>query len=555
MNRFLYIIASVLGLWMVSACNSDVAHDRLLQAEAIMEKRPDSALVLLDSLRSSPLMSDIQNSESDNALYALLRTQALIKNNLIPTNDSLISVAAMFYHGKNDSNEMKSIFYQGDVRLYNNEYSAAIIPAIKARQLAIELGNDYWHAKSSEMIADIYDASYYNDTIYRCEAIQHYLRAGKINNHRYSICDLAINKANYGNINEAIHLLDSIIQIAEESNPSDTSLMIYGYQPLLASYLKAGKEREASNITLKLNQLNDFDMRSTKDYVYHAQNAINNKQYNDAYDLLEKAEQLSCSTQDSITLFIAFSDFYKSTGSIYKSKDYSDSLIIVLNKEINRVINQSIFTAQRDYFSELSQRETQKSRNLLIIIVLIIITCVIILILGFIIYHLHIKLKNKELYCRITDIKALSYDLITFREIVNDNCASKEILFNKYLHILDNLCQKYYEIESKSYDNKRIEDKVSSEIEKLRQKHNFKLIEYDLNNHLHGLITALREECGSLKESDIKFCALLFSGLSPKSISLLCDITLNNFYTKRKRLIEKIRNCNTSQADFFISKM
>ena len=185
MPRIISILSALLLL--LAACSGGEGSRALLRAETIMEQHPDSALAILDSINPSALTSD-----ASRAKYALLLTQAQMKNNDFPKSDSLINTAVAFFEGKDNADEMKSLFYQGNVRFYNSEYSDAIIPSLRAHELAIKLNDDYWRAKTAEQIADIYASTYYDDYEYRQEAIDYYEKVGRIDNHRYAICDMAI---------------------------------------------------------------------------------------------------------------------------------------------------------------------------------------------------------------------------------------------------------------------------------------------------------------------------------------------------------------------------
>jgi len=39
--------------------------------------------------------------------------------------------------------------------------AAAIVPAIRARELATEFNDSYWRAKAAELMADIYSVTHY----------------------------------------------------------------------------------------------------------------------------------------------------------------------------------------------------------------------------------------------------------------------------------------------------------------------------------------------------------------------------------------------------------
>ena len=138
------IISIIIILCIIESCSHRTPH-KLQRAEAVMESAPDSALAILDSIDTATL-----TRASDRALYALLLTQGRIKTYEVLTDDSLISTAVRYYedHGP-DSNLMKSLFYQGEILSNNREFSKAIIPSMRAREMAISADNPYWHAKAS----------------------------------------------------------------------------------------------------------------------------------------------------------------------------------------------------------------------------------------------------------------------------------------------------------------------------------------------------------------------------------------------------------------------
>ncbi|MBQ5750256.1 MAG: tetratricopeptide repeat protein, partial [Bacteroidaceae bacterium] len=86
------ILLTLVAALLFVACRTDNTSIQLLdQAETLMNVAPDTALALLDSIDSHRL------GRADNARYALLRSQALDKNYIDITNDSLISIAVDYY--------------------------------------------------------------------------------------------------------------------------------------------------------------------------------------------------------------------------------------------------------------------------------------------------------------------------------------------------------------------------------------------------------------------------------------------------------------------------
>ena len=98
------ILSLLLLLLAFTACGDKKAvTDVLNRAEAVMNEHPDSALNLLRTLTF-----DDFRKEKNRARYALLHSQALDRNYIDTTRDSLVSVAVEYYK---DGNDVRSKFF------------------------------------------------------------------------------------------------------------------------------------------------------------------------------------------------------------------------------------------------------------------------------------------------------------------------------------------------------------------------------------------------------------------------------------------------------------
>lgn len=107
---FLITLLSLLAISCQKTPDSIVL--ALSQIENCMESNPDSALILLKQIPHPENLSG--KAQAD---YALLMTQAMDKNYIIPASDSLISFAVGYYgsHSENSMEQGKSYFYYGRV--------------------------------------------------------------------------------------------------------------------------------------------------------------------------------------------------------------------------------------------------------------------------------------------------------------------------------------------------------------------------------------------------------------------------------------------------------
>lgn len=107
---FLFIsISSTFFSVFLYSCSFSANNPLLLCADSIIETRPDSALVILESISSPQKML-----RADRALYALLLTQARHKNYIALEDDSLIKTAVEYYGDRKKSvRAAKAHYYWG----------------------------------------------------------------------------------------------------------------------------------------------------------------------------------------------------------------------------------------------------------------------------------------------------------------------------------------------------------------------------------------------------------------------------------------------------------
>ena len=84
------IILELLAILFFTGCYNREQISRLDEAEALLQNKPDSALTILQQLKP-------EGSQAEQARYALLYSEALDKNHIKVTNDSLIRQAWSHY--------------------------------------------------------------------------------------------------------------------------------------------------------------------------------------------------------------------------------------------------------------------------------------------------------------------------------------------------------------------------------------------------------------------------------------------------------------------------
>jgi len=135
MLRYIQILLILLICLSTFSCSYQ--SDELNTAEGLMETAPDSALQVLQSINRSRLIRP-----SDKALYALLMSQAMDKNDIKVESDSLISLATQYYDDKDPLHAGYAWFYLA--RCANNRGNAPVQAdaLLKAQTFATIADND-----------------------------------------------------------------------------------------------------------------------------------------------------------------------------------------------------------------------------------------------------------------------------------------------------------------------------------------------------------------------------------------------------------------------------
>ena len=194
---------------------------------------------------------------------------------------------------------------------------------------------------------------------------------------------------------------------------------------------------------------------------------------------------------------------------------------------------QSVVSIQKEYSDKRVLEETEKSENLKNTIIIGAIFFILIFVVVFIFVRQQSRLKRFELENRLKDIINLSNELKLKEKKLTKLTASNskirqisEDLYKMKWETLNNLCNEYFD-KADTENSRRI---MLSNIEK--------------NKYMDGIMIKLRSQCSSLKEEDFRLLALIFAGFNSKSICLIFSIKINSFYSKRRRLIDKIEAGN-----------
>lgn len=197
---------------LCGSCRKDTSNmPLLLQADSLMDTRPDSALSLLQTIDTATIPT-----LADRALYLLLLTQAQVKTDQTASIDHITRAADYFNDNSGSRQQMLSLYYLGLLQSEYQKFDQAIINLLESERLAVEQGNWFYLGLIDREISIVYQNVYSMNMslMYSQKAVNAFLKSGNKEYWNYERCNLANSYISAGDIHEAVNLLDSVKSLA-----------------------------------------------------------------------------------------------------------------------------------------------------------------------------------------------------------------------------------------------------------------------------------------------------------------------------------------------------
>ena len=207
------LISSILS---IAGCrDASSVSSRLDAADSLMELRPDSSLIILDSIQPSDL-----NERNLKARYALLKSMALDKNYVDTTTFDILQPAIDYYLEKGTTDEkLRTYYYQGRIYQNMNEQDRALRSFMRGLDIADACKDSLTIARMLVAQAAVYVGFYDFNASSEC-----YLRAADIyrskHNKPYEF-DCLISALDGMNILSDKERADSLIKVLNGFGPMD----------------------------------------------------------------------------------------------------------------------------------------------------------------------------------------------------------------------------------------------------------------------------------------------------------------------------------------------
>lgn len=532
----LIIILLSLSL-LCGSCRKGISRmPRLLQADSIMDSRPDSALSILQAIDTTTI-----STPADRALYLLLLTQAQVKTDQPASLDHITRAADYFKDHSGSRQQMLSLYYLGLLQSEYQKFDQAIINLLESERLATEQGNWFYLGLIDREISIVYQNVYSMNMslMYSQKAVNAFLKSGNKEYWNYERCNLANSYISAGNIHKAVNILDSVKTLATAMNDTvtiATALFDIAFAKFNLSDWQGGidalKEVEKSGMPLKEPHHRQALVMAYIQLGYE-------KKADSVYRLIDTlASPLYISLHP---FYAANGDFEKAYTALIKENNSDNSFLQTIKKQ---KVSETSFI----YDNLLLEQAAEKAKNqrLIFILMITICLCAACLIITYLVYRR--KLLRNRLNALLKDHDILCYEverLSAEAELFSSRKTEWKKLFNKQFKILDQLCGEYYTTPSPKNSSK-LAKLIESTIFDLKNNADFiNGIFDDINQYNDNIIQELRDFTDKITDAEYLLMALCCSGLSNQAIVIIMSIEIEHLYVRKSRLKAKI-----SKLDF-----
>lgn len=545
---WIFYLFTIILLWaavvtFLCGCARSAISDKLHIAERIMTSHPDSALTLLRSLVPADI-KDIKGNE-DQALYALLYTQALDKNYLVPTNDSLISVATDYYRSADDTPHlMLAEFYSGRVHANNNRPAQALVSFYKAKDLAEKADSNFWAAMACRGISDTYMQTYNRteELAFAQKEYDHFKRSGRQPHLNFALLDLGRAYGNNEQWEKTLTITDQLIDSAQlHADP---------YLHYAALQLKSWvflKEKNYSDAYPILLDICDGEFAQTIDSLNLCQAMVHKDMCTSAIPILDNISDTHPGAKNMIWYVI-----YKKTGQYDKALLESERTDSIAGRILRTTMSQNIAGTLSDYFEmekKINEAEIKAARLQKWIIILL----GTMLVSGCVAVGAWLYLRRKR---DIEEKVNLAEQLRLSRA---DNTKSADIiayLWKSKFELLEQLCNILI---SNNGDEEVSKPKIANAVTKLIKElsdagDRINALEKKTNSLCDNVCSDFRNDLPNLKEEDYRLFLFSIHGLSLATITLLLGETkIQSIYNRKKRLKVKINSLSSDKRDRYLA--
>ena len=380
------LILFLISIFLIVGCSKNrEAWDKMALADNLLNTKPDSSLIILESLSKNKL-----KTKEEKARYALLKSMALDKNYIDTTNFDVLQPAIDYYLKKGSPDEkLRTYYYQGRIFQNLGDEEKALKSFMDASAYRNEVVDSLTLGNLLVAQATIYITQYKTREFIKnnIDAAEIYGNIGKTN---YQIKSLS--KAVNGLLileekEKADSLLNISLQLMQEHGVGESDL----FTSILIYLLRFGTDEEISaflntNQGLKLNQDDAINFG-----LGYSKIGDNNK----AIELLSTVK-ISENLSDSLKFTAVKTEILENAGLYEQALQEYKNFSSLLERRQHELISKDLLSVERRYEMEkLNMLEIHRKNNVIWLVLSIVFALLIIV--SFIYYRYKLGIAKNRL--------------------------------------------------------------------------------------------------------------------------------------------------------------
>lgn len=562
------LYTALLALLLFPSCRrqSGDIDSFLHNAESLMNEHPEDALSIIRHIDRRKIYSS-----ASEARYALLYSQALDKNYVDVTSDSLTAVAVNYYDRHGTKHERAMAHYYQD-RVFSNagNFDAAIRSYSLAEDAASGTDDYYLLGLINNAVGNLYYKQYDLDEALKRDqrAATYFHLAQSPYNEALAYIGIGVICSLKGDNLQMTEEYDKAIEIYKTIGATDRIIPLYedlvvktrldakgdiaSIKRDLRVYYAAYNQGEIplqsyglwQDIYLKASQLDSAEMFGKE--ILRNRQAFNAHKIAGCYSLLERIEMARENYPEAyryVKQYIAVMD------SINQEKE--EALVLELEQKYrNRILNQS--------YENLKQHNDQQR----IITGLVLLFSLSLLVAGLLYlrkWRENAALKMREAEAEKESLgracRELQGQLGTVGDRVDTDDEQERQLFDaleERMVVLRNWVDKAETMKPALF-MKSFRDYMTVNV---KSKHALSDLQYVVNRKYFGVVDYLKAHYPELRKQDLDLCCLLCFGFSQHGICYLYNYEdIGSFYNKRSRLRKKLGLPPERTLESFIAEL
>ena len=510
MKRLLTILLLVLCL---ASCNRHSEHwTTITEMERNIEERPDSLLIVLQSINTDELVGD-----EERAKHALLLSMALDKNVIDKTDFEVLQPAIDYYEDNGSATDkLRTYYYQG--RIYQNAGNDTSAMEYFVNALSVgSQSNDILtkariHFAQSNIYYDLYDFDNFIES--NKSAALYFKQAEEYDSYAFCLIRIINGYTLKDEHNKALPYIEECKLMLDGLN---ITILTDFYSSYITYLIRYGTEQEIDEI---IHQYINSIPSPNIDWLTIANAYYTMHKYNEALSILSQYDTEGNEYKEKKYLAILY-EVYKSLGDHKNALEIFEEYVDIFSINIFAKMQQDTkFVEERHNLEMAKAKETEaKNKRTIAIMACVIALIGSLLVIMIIRRRLQItRAKNKELEVEKQRYEQLYADAVAERDaltkMVEDSSVQEEAkaVIKARLDVLNKVI--ISQITGTTSANKKAYEELES---LLADKESFiESTRLTIEGHNPEFITALKER--GLTDEEINICCLYTIGLKGKDI-------------------------------------